>query len=112
MPGGRVVRYQVITMQLLFEKEIMMKKMYQVEMVAAVTKDSSLLVPEDVMDVMKTQICSSLEIPEIVEQLSMLGYRVRYEPRSHIENEIASLWIMIDQEEMLLNCQMEPLAVH
>lgn len=99
-------------MQPLFDKEIMMRKLYQVEMVAAVTKDSSLLVPEEVMDVMKMQICSSLEVPEIVEQLSMLGYRVRYEPRSHIENEIASLWIMIGEEEMLLNCQMEPLAVH
>ncbi|EBW3293924.1 hypothetical protein DPD00_19640 [Salmonella enterica subsp. enterica serovar Bijlmer] len=112
MPGGRVVRYREITMQPLFEKEIIMKKLYQVGMVAAVTKDSTLLVLRDVMDVMKTQICSSLAIPEIVEQLSMLGYQVRYEPMSHIENEIASLWIMIGQEEMLLNCQMEPLAVH
>ncbi len=89
-----------------------MRKLYQVGMVAAVTKNSSLLVPEEVMDVLKTQVCSSLGIPEVVEQLSMLGYQVRYEPRSHIENEIASLWIMIGQEEMLLNCQMEPLAVH
>lgn len=99
-------------MQPLFEKEIMMRKLYQVGMVAAVTKNSSLLVPEEVMDVLKTQVCSSLEIPEVVEQLSMLGYQVKYEPRSHIEDEIASLWIMIGQEEMLLNCQMEPLAVH
>ena len=99
-------------MQPLFEKEIMMKKLYQVGMVAVVTKDSTLLVPRDVMDVMKTQICSSLEIPEIVEQLSTLGYRVRYEPISHVENEIASLWFTIGQEEVLLNCQMEPLAVH
>lgn len=99
-------------MQPLFEKEIMMRKLYQVGMVAAVTKNSSLLVPEEVMDVLKTQVCSSLEIPEVVEQLSMLGYQVRYEPRSHIEDEIASLWILIGQEEMLLNCQMEPLAVH
>ena len=98
-------------MQPLFEKEIMMRKLYQVGMVAAVTKNSSLLVPEEVMDVLKTQVCSSLEIPEVVEQLSMLGYQVRYEPRSHIEDEIASLWILIGQEEMLLNCQMEPLAV-
>ncbi|EOX5181788.1 hypothetical protein ACPSTZ_003983 [Escherichia coli] len=90
----------------------MMRKLYQVGMVAAVTKNSSLLVPEEVMDVLKTQVCSSLEIPEVVEQLSMLGYQVRYEPRSHIEDEIASLWILIGQEEMLLNCQMEPLAVH
>ena len=89
-----------------------MRKLYQVGMVAAVTKNSSLLVPEEVMDVLKTQVCSSLEIPEVVEQLSMLGYQVRYEPRSHIEDEIASLWILIGQEEMLLNCQMEPLAVH
>ena len=88
-----------------------MRKLYQVGMVAAVTKNSSLLVPEEVMDVLKTQVCSSLEIPEVVEQLSMLGYQVRYEPRSHIEDEIASLWILIGQEEMLLNCQMEPLAV-
>lgn len=99
-------------MQPLFEKEIMMRKLYQVGMVAAVTKNSSLLVPEEVMDVLKTQVCSSLEIPEVVEQLSMLGYQVRYEPRSHIEDEIASLWILIGQEEMLLNCQMESLAVH
>ncbi|ECA1329084.1 hypothetical protein EJD21_16940 [Salmonella enterica subsp. enterica serovar Leatherhead] len=99
-------------MQPLFEKEIMMKKLYQVGMVAAVTKDSTLLVPRDVMDVLKTQISSSLEIPEIVEQLSLLGYRARYEPVSDIKNEIASLWIMIGQEEMLLNCQMEALAVH
>ena len=112
MPGGLGVRYREITMQPLFEKEIMMRKLYQVGMVAAVTKNSSLLVPEEVMDVLKAQICSSLEIPEVVEQLSMLGYQVRYEPRSHIEDEIASLWIMIGQEEMLLNCQMEPLAVH
>ncbi|EMV8639700.1 hypothetical protein AADS45_004405 [Escherichia coli] len=112
MPGGRVVHYREITMQPLFEKEIMMRKLYQVGMVAAVTKNSSLLVPEEVMDVLKTQVCSSLEIPEVVEQLSMLGYQVRYEPRSHIEDEIASLWILIGQEEMLLNCQMEPLAVH
>ena len=112
MPGGLGVRYREITMQPLFEKEIMMRKLYQVGMVAAVTKNSSLLVPEEVMDVLKTQVCSSLEIPEVVEQLSMLGYQVRYEPRSHIEDEIASLWIMIGQEEMLLNCQMEPLAVH
>lgn len=111
MLGGLGVRYREITMQPLFEKEIMMRKLYQVGMVA-VTKNSSLLVPEEVMDVLKTQVCSSLEIPEVVEQLSMLGYQVRYEPRSHIEDEIASLWIMIGQEEMLLNCQMEPLAVH
>lgn len=89
-----------------------MKQLYQVESVLASSRSNQLSVPRDVMDVISEQLCSSLKIQEIIERLSALGYRVRYEPRSHIENEIASIWIVIGEEEMLLNCLMEPLAVH
>ena len=99
-------------MQPLFEKEIMMKTRYQVEAVLASSRENKLTVPRDVMDVISEQICSLLEIPEIIERLNALGYQARYEPQSHVENEIASLWIIIGKEKMLLNCQMEPLAVH
>lgn len=97
-------------MQPLFEKEIMMKQRYRVEAVLASCRENKLTVPRDVMDVISEQICSSLEIPEIIERLNTLGYQARYEP--HVENEIASLWIIIGNEEMLLNCQMESLAAH
>lgn len=89
-----------------------MKQLYQVESVLASSRSNQLSVPRDVMDVISEQVCSSLEIPEIIERLNTLGYQARYEPRSHTENEIASLWVMIGEEEMLLNCQMESLAVH
>lgn len=89
-----------------------MKQRYQVEAVLASSRKNKLTVPRDVMDVLSEQVCSSLEIPEIVERLNMLGYQAQYEPQSHVENEIASLWITIGEEEMLLNCQLEPLAVH
>ncbi|WP_227503036.1 hypothetical protein [Raoultella terrigena] len=89
-----------------------MKQLYQVESVLASSRSNQLSVPRDVMDVISEQVCSSLEIPEIIERLNALGYQARYEPRSHTENEIASLWVMIGEEEMLLNCQMESLAVH
>jgi len=99
-------------MPLLFEKEITMKQLYQVESVLASSRSNQLSVPRAVMDVISEQICSSLEIPEIIKRLNALGYQARYEPLSHTENEIASLWVMIGEEEMLLNCQMESLAVH
>ncbi|SLK04321.1 hypothetical protein SAMN03159434_104316 [Enterobacter sp. NFR05] len=99
-------------MRQLFEKEIMIKKRYQVEAVLASSRDNKLTVPSDVMEVLREQICSSLEIPEIIERLNTLGYRARYETLSHTENEIATLWIRIGEEDMLLNCQLEALAVH
>ncbi|WP_447313849.1 hypothetical protein ACNHJU_03850 [Klebsiella michiganensis] len=89
-----------------------MKQLYQVETVLASSRGNKLTVPRDVMDVMNEQICSSLEISEIIERLNALGYQARYELMSPVEDEIAGLWIMIGEEEMLLNCQMEPLAVH
>ncbi|HBY0996151.1 TPA: hypothetical protein MIP51_19480 [Klebsiella pneumoniae] len=98
-------------MQSLFEKEIMMKR-YRVEAVLAASRGNKLEVPRDVMDVLGEQVCSSLEIPEIVERLNELGYQAWYEPLSHASKEIASLWITIGKDEMLLNCQMESLAVH
>ncbi|EAB6416888.1 hypothetical protein IBL50_001039 [Salmonella enterica subsp. enterica serovar Nigeria] len=99
-------------MQPLFEKEIMMKQRYRVEAVMASSKKNNLEVPREVMDVLCEQVCSSLQIPEIIERLASLGYRPRYEVTADTLTDIATLWIWVGQEEMLLNCQMEPLAVH
>ncbi|ECI4152192.1 hypothetical protein HAY47_001981 [Salmonella enterica] len=99
-------------MQPLFEKEIMMKQRYRVEAVMASSRHNNLKVPCDVMDVLCEQDCSSLQIPEIIERLTSLGYRPRYEATADTLPDIATLWIWVGQEEMLLNCQMEPLAVH
>ncbi|PAO03791.1 hypothetical protein CIW61_09935 [Enterobacter cloacae] len=106
-------------MQPLFEREIMMKQRYRVEAVMASSKQNKLEVPRDVMevprdvmDVLCEQVCSSLQIPEIIERLTSLGYRPRYEVTADTLTDIATLWIWVGQEEMLLNCQMEPLAVH
>jgi len=96
----------------LFEKEIMMKQRYRVEAVLAASKENKLEVPRDVMEVLGEQVCSSLEIPEIIERLNELGYQACYEPLSHASKEIASFWITVGKDEMLLNCQMEPLALH
>ncbi|EBD9555645.1 hypothetical protein PAB16_003766 [Salmonella enterica] len=99
-------------MQPLFEKEIMMKQRYRVEAVMASSRQNKLEVPRDVMDVLCEQDCSSLQIPEIIERLTSLGYRPRYEATADSFPDIATLWIWVGQEEMLLNCQLEPLAVH
>lgn len=96
----------------LFEKEIMMKQRYRVEAVMASSKHNNLQVPRDVMDILCEQDCSSLQIPEIIERLTSLGYRPRYEATTDTLPDIVTLWIWVGQEEMLLNCQMEPLAVH
>lgn len=112
MPGGRVARYREIMMQPLFEKEIMMKQRYRVEAVMASSRYNNLEVPRDVMDVLCEQDCSSLQIPEIIERLTSLGYRPRYEATDDTLTDIVTLWIWVGQEEMLLNCQMESLAVH
>lgn len=112
MPGGLGVRYRGITMQPLFEKEIMMKQRYRVEAVMASSRHNNLKVPRDVMDVLCEQDCSSLQIPEIIERLTSLGYRPRYEATTDTLTDIVTLWIWVGQEEMLLNCQMESLAVH
>ncbi|MDM2949629.1 MULTISPECIES: hypothetical protein [Citrobacter] len=90
----------------------MMKQRYRVEAVMASSKQNKLEVPRDVMDILCEQDCSSLQIPEIIERLTSLGYRPRYEATADTLPDIATLWIWVDQEEMLLNCQMEPLAVH
>ena len=89
-----------------------MKQRYRVEAVMASSKLNNLEVPREVMDVLCEQDCSSLQIPEIIERLTSLGYRPRYEASSNTLTDIATLWIWVGQEEMLLNCQMEPLAVH
>lgn len=112
MPGGRVAHYRGIMMQALFEKEIMMKQRYRVDAVMASSRHNNLEVPRDVMDVLCEQDCSSLQIPEIIERLTSLGYRPRYEATADTLTDIVTLWIWVGQEEMLLNCQMEPLAVH
>ena len=64
------------------------------------------------MDILCEQNCSSLQIPEIIERLTSLSYRSRYEATADTFPDIATLWIWVGQEEMLLNCQMESLAVH
>lgn len=112
MPGGQAVRYREITMLPLIEKEIMMKQRYRVEAVMASSRQNKLEVPRDVMDVLCEQDCSSREIPEIIERLTSLGYRPRYEATADSFPDIATLWIWVGQEEMLLNCQLESLAVH
>ena len=99
-------------MQPLSEKEIMMKQRYRVEAVIASSKQNKPEVPRDVMDVLGEQDCSSLQIPEIIERLTSLGYCPRYEATADTLPDIATLWIWVGQEEMLLNCRMEPLAVH
>lgn len=99
-------------MRQLFEKEIMMKQRFRVGAVMASSRHNNLEVPRDVMDVLCEQDCSSLQIPEIIERLISLGYRPRYEATADTLTDIATLWIWIGQEEMLLNCQMELLAVH
>lgn len=112
MPGGRAVRYREITMQSLFEKEIMIKQRYRAEAVIASSRHNNLEVPRDVMDVLCEQDCSSLQILEIIERLTSLGYRPRYEAIAGTLTDIVTLWIWVGQEEMLLNCQLESLAVH
>lgn len=89
-----------------------MKQRYRVEAVMASSRHNNLQVPRDVMDVLCEQDCSSLQIPEIIERLASLGYRPRYEATADTLPDIATLWIWVGQEAMLLNCQMEPLAVH
>ncbi|WP_142418305.1 hypothetical protein [Citrobacter braakii] len=90
----------------------MMKQRYRVEAVMASSRQNMLEVPRDVMDVLCEQDCSSIRIPEIIERLTLLGYRPRYESTADTLTDIVTLWIWVGQEEMLLNCQMEPLAVH
>ena len=99
-------------MQPLSEKEIMMKQRYRVEAVMASSKQNKLEVPRDVIDILCEQDCSSLQIPEIIERLTSLGYRPRYETTADTFPDIATLWIWVGQEEMLLNCQMESLELH
>lgn len=89
-----------------------MKQRYRVEAVMTSSRQNKLEVPRDVMDVLCEQDCSSLRIPEIIEQLTLLGYRPRYESTADTLTDIVTLWIWVGQEEMLLNCQMESLAVH
>lgn len=89
-----------------------MKQRYRVEAVMASSRHNSLKVPCEVMDVMCEQDCSSLQISEIINQLTVLGYRPRLEPATDTLNDIVTLWIWVGEEEMLLNCWMEPLAVH
>lgn len=89
-----------------------MKQRYRVEAVMASSRHNNLEVPRDVMDILCEQDCSSLQIPEIIERLTSLGYRPRYEGIADTLTDIVTLWIWVGQEEMLLNCQMEPLAVH
>lgn len=88
-----------------------MKQRYQVEAVLASSRHNNLEVPREVMDVLCEQDCSSRQILEIIERLALLGYRPDYCGFDSV-NDIVSLWIWVGQEEMLLNCQLEPLAVH
>lgn len=89
-----------------------MKAFYQVETILTSINGRKCAIPSDIIDIMSEQVCSSLQITEIIERLSLLGYQARYEPRSHIQNKIASIWVKIGEEEHLLNCQMELVAMH
>ncbi|AHG20635.1 hypothetical protein Z042_14155 [Chania multitudinisentens RB-25] len=91
-----------------------MKQPYQQYRVCAVLAFSlghSAEVPRDIMAVLKNQRCSTPFVPEIVATLTQLGYDARRE-QEPCSDEQVGIWITVNMQPMLLQCELETLALH
>ncbi|EKN3347116.1 hypothetical protein O8E94_002411 [Yersinia ruckeri] len=88
-----------------------MKQQYRVSVVLASSLGPSAEVPRDIMAVLKNQHCSTPFAPEIVAALSRLGYDARREQEPCPANQVG-IWVTINAQPMLLQCELEVLALH
>ena len=88
-----------------------LKQQYRVSAVLASSLGRSAEVPRDIMTVLKARHCSTPFAPEIVTALSELGYDARREQEPCPVNQVG-IWVTINAQPMLLQCELEVLALH
>jgi hypothetical protein len=88
-----------------------MKNQYRVSAVLASSLGQSAEVPRDIMVVLKARHCSTPFAPEIVTALSELGYDARREQEPCPPDQVG-IWITVNTEPMLLQCELEAWAQH
>lgn len=88
-----------------------MRQQYRVSRVLASTLGYSVEVPRDIITLLKNQLCSAPFAPEIVAALNQLGYDARRE-QEPCPDELVGIWITVDTQPMLLQCELEALALH
>lgn len=88
-----------------------MKQQYRVSAVLAPSLGHSAEVPRDIMAVLKARHCSTPFAPEIVTALSELGYDARREQELCLADQVG-IWITVNTEPMLLQCELQALALH
>jgi hypothetical protein len=88
-----------------------MKNQYRVSAVLASSLVQSAEVPRDIIMLLKTLHCSTPFAPEIVAALSELGYDARREQEPCLADQVG-IWITVNTEPMLLQCELEALVMH
>lgn len=88
-----------------------MEQQYRVSAVLASSLGQSAKVPHNIMEVLKALHCSTPFAPEIVAALSELGYDARREQEPCLPDQVG-IWITVNTEPMLLQCELEALAMH
>lgn len=67
--------------------------------------------PESVKAPLMNQVCSTPFASELVDALNVLGMDARREQEAS-QADYVGIWITVADKPMLMQCQLEPLAVH
>ncbi|MGL4860179.1 MAG: hypothetical protein ACRC5A_10675 [Enterobacteriaceae bacterium] len=88
-----------------------MKQQYRISAVLASSLGHSEEIPHDIMEVLKNQSCSMPFAPEILAELTRLGYDARREQEPCPDNQVG-IWITVHTRPMLLQCELVALVLH